>query len=214
MLDEFGNFSKINEFETKLTVARGYGIRWNLFLQSFSQLTLVYGKEIADIAKGNCRYWLYLQTNDMETNKEISEMLGKYTTSTYSLGSSMQKYSTPSSSANISLSERSLLTPYEIRSFERPYALLISPDPPAVMRSPDISEWLFNRMLGLGSKQHNTDLIMQDEENRPAFSGKVQIKLWKPWERLEEQPPAGVRMARVVQREPGAMFHKGKEETP
>ena len=82
------------------------------------------------------------------------------------------------------------------------------------MRSPDISEWLFNRMLGLGSKQHNTDLIMQDEENRPAFSGKVQIKLWKPWERLEEQPPAGVRMARVVQREPGAMFHKGKEENP
>lgn len=67
VLDEFGNFSKINEFETKLTVARGYGIRWNLFLQSFSQLTLVYGKEIADIAKGNCRYWLYLQTNDMET---------------------------------------------------------------------------------------------------------------------------------------------------
>ena len=124
----------------------------------------------------------------------------------------MQKYSTPSSSANISLSERSLLTPDEIRSFERPYALLISPDLPAVMRSPDISEWLFNRMLGLGSKQHNTDLIMQDEENRPAFSGKVQIKLWKPWERLEEQPPAGVRTARVVQREPGAMFHKGKEE--
>ena len=76
------------------------------------------------------------------------------------------------------------------------------------------STWIKGRMLGLGSKQHNTDLIMQDEENRPAFSGKVQIKLWKPWERLEEQPPAGVRTARVVQREPGAMFHKGKEENP
>lgn len=215
VLDEFGNFSKINEFETKLTVARGYGIRWNLFLQSFSQLTLVYGKEIADIAKGNCRYWLYLQTNDMETNKEISEMLGKYTTSTYSLGSSMQKYSTPSSSANISLSERSLLTPDEIRSFERPYALLISPDPPAVMKSPDISEWLFNRMLGLGSKQHNTDLIMQDEDNRPTFTGKVQIKLWKPWERLEERPPSGIRAAHTVPKEPEFMLpQKGKEENP
>lgn len=215
VLDEFGNFSKINEFETKLTVARGYGIRWNLFLQSFSQLTLVYGKEIADIAKGNCRYWLYLQTNDMETNKEISEMLGKYTTSTYSLGSSMQKYSTPSSSANISLSERSLLTPDEIRSFERPYALLISPDPPAVMKSPDISEWLFNRMLGLGSKQHNTDLIMQDEDNRPTFTGKVQIKLWKPWERLEERPPSGIRAAHTAPKEPEFMLpQKGKEENP
>ena len=215
VLDEFGNFSKINEFETKLTVARGYGIRWNMFLQSFSQLTLVYGKEIADIAKGNCRYWLYLQTNDMETNKEISEMLGKYTTSTYSLGSSMQKYSTPSSSANISLSERSLLTPDEIRSFERPYALLISPDPPAVMKSPDISEWLFNRMLGMGSKQHNTDLIMQDEDNRPTFTGKVQIKLWKPWERLEERPPSGIRAAHTVPKEPESMLpQKGKEENP
>jgi type IV secretion system protein VirD4 len=185
VLDEFGNFSKINEFEKKLTVARGYGIRWNIFLQSLSQLSLVYGKDITDIAKGNCRYWLYLQTNDMETNKSISEMIGKYTTSTYSLGSSMQKYSSPSSSANISLIERSLLMPEEIQKFARPYTLVISQDPPAVMQSPDISQWLFNRMLGMGNELHNTHLIMQDENMRMSFEGKISTKIWKPWENTQ-----------------------------
>lgn len=182
VLDEFGNFSKIETFEKKLTVSRGYGIRWNLFLQSFAQLKLVYGEEVANIAKGNCRYWIYLQSTDIETNKELSEAMGKYTTLTYSLGSSAQKYSNPSSSVNVSLIERSLLTAEEIMNgFERPYSLVISNNSPAVMESPDISKWAFNDMLGLGDKKHNQRLIELDENARPSYDGEIEIKLWKPW---------------------------------
>jgi len=39
ILDEFGNFTKLNDFTNKLTVGGGRGMRFNLFLQSFEQLT-------------------------------------------------------------------------------------------------------------------------------------------------------------------------------
>lgn len=52
ILDEFGNFAVIPDFATKLTVAGGRGIRFNLFLQSTAQLEsdskkVKYGKETA-----------------------------------------------------------------------------------------------------------------------------------------------------------------------
>lgn len=191
VLDEFGNFTAIADFDNKLTVSRGYGIRWNLFLQDFNQLVNKYGKEISGIIKGNCRYWIYLQSSDVETNKEISERMGIYTTSTYSLGGSTQKYAAPSSSTNIQLSQRNLLNADEIGQFERPYQLIISNSPPAVMYSPDISQWTFNELLGLGNEAHNTALIEQDEKLRPERGEAHTIqKLWKPWEDSSAPPSA------------------------
>ncbi len=188
VLDEFGNFTPIADFNAKLTVSRGYGIRWNLFIQSFDQLVDKYSKELSSIIKGNCQYWIYLNSQDNETNKEISERMGSYTTSTYSLGGTIQKYTSPSSSTNIQLSERKLMLPEEIGKFERPYQLVLSPNPPAVMNSPDISKWLFNKMLGLGSKTHNSMLIEQDENNRPDRGEKHIVKLiWTPWDEMAQQ---------------------------
>lgn len=185
VLDEFGNFAAINDFQIKMTVAGGYGIRWNLFIQDFNQLVDKYGQEVAKIIEGNCHYWIYLHSQDNATNKEISEALGKYTTSSYSLGSSLQKYTAPSSTANIQLSERSLLNPDEIMKIKRPYQLVLSANPPAVMHSPDISEWTFNTMLGLGSRDHNTALIDIDEKSRAERgTASTEQQLWKPWEAI------------------------------
>ncbi len=75
--------------------------------------------------------------------------MGKYTTSSYSLGGSTQKYAAPSSSTNIQLCERNLLNPDEVMKIKRPYQIVLSANSPAVMRSPDISEWTFNTMLGI-----------------------------------------------------------------
>ena len=196
ILDEFGNFAAIDKFQTKMTVAGGYGIRWNLFIQDFNQLIDVYGQEVAKIIQGNCHYWIYLHSQDNSTNEEISKSMGKYTTSTYSLGGSTQKYAAPSSSTNIQLSERSLLNPDEVAKIKRPYQIVLSPDPPAVMYSPDISQWTFNIMLGMGDKAHNTRLIELDENARPERGGKsIEQLLWKPWEEILKEssaPPAAV----------------------
>lgn len=191
---EFGNFAAISDFQTKMTVAGGYGIRWNLFIQDFNQLMDKYGQEVAKIIQGNCHYWIYLHSQDNSTNEEISKSMGRYTTSTYSLGGSTQRYSAPSSSANIQLSERSLLNPDEVAKIQRPYQLVLSADAPAVMYSPDISKWTFNTMLGLGNKEHNTKLIDLDEKLRPERGGmSTQQNLWKPWEEQTESIPERTR---------------------
>ena len=191
ILDEFGNFAAISDFQTKMTVAGGYGVRWNLFIQDFNQLIDKYGQEVAKIIQGNCHYWIYLHSQDNSTNEEISKSMGKYTTTTYSLGGSTQKYSAPSSSTNIQLSERSLLNPDEVAKIQRPYQLVISTNAPAIMYSPDISQWAFNAMLGMGDKAHNTRLIELDENARPERGGKsTEQLLWKPWEEILRESSA------------------------
>lgn len=185
VLDEFGNFTAINDFQIKMTVAGGYGIRWNLFIQDFNQLVDKYGQDVANIIKGNCHYWIYLHSQDNATNEEISKGMGKYTTSSYSLGGTTQKYAAPSSSTNIQLCERNLLNADEIMKIKRPYQLVLSAYPPAVMCSPDISQWQYNTMLGLGNPNHNSKLIELDENSRKE-RGETQTTqlIWKPWEEI------------------------------
>ena len=54
ILDEFGNLPKFENIEGMVTVARSRGIRFLFVLQSFSQLTAKYGRDIGDIIKTNC----------------------------------------------------------------------------------------------------------------------------------------------------------------
>lgn len=182
LLDEFGNFAQIPDFSNKLTVGGGRGIRFNLFLQSFAQLDEKYGKEVAKTIKGNCENWIYLQADDLETLDEISKKLGNYTVSTYSLSASHGKYSTPSSSHSINLTHRALLTVDEVRLISRPYSLITSRNNPAIMYSPDLSKWHFNKIFGLGDKEHNRKVREVRENRRKVRSaGMEEIDLWGVW---------------------------------
>ena len=182
VLEEFGNFTKINDLTNKLTVAGGRGMRFHFFLQSFEQLTEKYSKETAAIVKSNCQSWVYLQADDKETLSEICEKLGKYTCSAYQLSSQHGKYVNPSSSSSISLVARDLLTTDEIRRVSRPYQIVVSRSHPAMMLSPDLSKWYFNQMLGLGDKEHNRKVREERERKRPIISDfKGEISLWNIW---------------------------------
>lgn len=182
LLDEFGNFATISDFSNKLTVGGGRGIRFNLFLQSFAQLDEKYGKEVAKTIKGNCENWIYLQADDIETLEEISKKLGNYTVSTYSLSSSHGKYSTPSSSHSINLTHRALLAADEIRLISRPYSLITSRNNPVVMHSPDLSAWEFNKMFGLGNKEHNRNLRELRQNRRKSRNITMfDMDLWGIW---------------------------------
>lgn len=160
VLDEFGNFTKIPNMDTKLTVSGSRGIRFNLFLQSFSQLDEKYGKDVAKIIRYNCENWIYIQTDDKDTLSEISGRLGKYTTTGYSIsaqsGSGISGRS--SSSSSVQLQARELLTADEVKRIQRPYILYLSRAAPAIMYCPDISKWKFNDLLGMGDKEHNIRL--------------------------------------------------------
>lgn len=182
VLDEFGNFTKLNDFTNKLTVAGGRGVRFNLFLQSFEQLTQKYDKETAAIVKSNCQTWIYLQADDKETLQDVCDKLGKYTTSAYQLSSQHGRYVNPSSSHSISLVARELLTTDEIRRISRPHQIVISRAHPAMMTAPDLSKWYFNRMCGLGNPEHNRKVREAREAARPIVSQKTgEIPLWNIW---------------------------------
>lgn len=182
ILDEFGNFTSIPDFANKLTVGGGKGIRFNLFLQDFAQLDAKYGKEVSKIIRGNCENWIYLQTNDQETLDEMSKKLGNYTVSTYSLSSSSGRYSTGSSSQSVNLTGRPLLASDEIKLIKRPYSLFISKEHPAIMYAPDLSQYKFNKMLGLGDRNHNIKVREVRENRRSIRKVTEEIDLWNIWE--------------------------------
>jgi type IV secretion system protein VirD4 len=118
----------------------------------------------------------------METLKEMSEKLGSYTTSSYQLSASHQKFATPSSSHSLSLTQRNLLNVDEVRRVSRPYQIVTSRTHPAMMYSPDLSQWQFNKMLGLGDKEHNRKLREEREDKRPVITDVSKpVILWNVW---------------------------------
>ncbi|AEY65611.1 VirD4-like conjugal transfer protein, CD1115 family [Clostridium sp. BNL1100] len=211
ILDEFGNFAAIPSFDTLLTVGGGRGMRFNLFLQDFAQLEIKYDEKVAKTIKGNCQVWDYLQTNSPETLKEISEKLGNYTVSTYSLSSQSSKYQTPSSSASVNLTGRALLMTNEIAQIDRPYSLVTSKENPAIMYSPDLSKWNFNTMLGLGNTKHNEKVRDYREKQRiermtKKEAEKIELwsECWKYWQKqcggMLEQPLQQIPIRRTIAR--------------
>ena len=89
IMDEFGNMPKIDKFGQMITVGRSRKIWFNMVVQSFVQLTNVYGKEVADIVIGNCGVKMFIGSNDTDTCKMFSEMCGNMTVKTTSTSSSL-----------------------------------------------------------------------------------------------------------------------------
>lgn len=179
ILDEFGNFTAIPEFETLLTVAGGRGIRFNIFIQAFAQLVKKYDKETANTIKSNCETTIYLKAGDTDTLKEISELLGSYTIYSNSESMNIQNSLTTSSSSSQSLQKRSLLLPEEVKAIERPYLLVINgSNPPAMNIAPDISKLSINKMYGMGDESHNNKLRMIRDRKRKLMISDKKATYW------------------------------------
>lgn len=213
-LDEFGNFTPISDIQAKLTVARGYGIRFNLFIQDMAQLEDKYDKNVANIIMGNCTVWVYLAAAGKETNELISSKLGKYTTLKYSSSGNKARYSNPSSGFSSQLEGRELLTADELARFARPYQLvMVLGEYPAVMVSYDLHKWQFNRFMGLGNESHNKQYIQivtdsrQDRRNTNA-----KIPLWEVWKEQTPQAPQEIEYNYLLRRKE-AKENNEKSET-
>ena len=74
ILDEFANFTKIETFQSMLTVSRSRNCRFVIALQSFAQLEEKYGKEGAQNILDNC-VWIYLKSSNIDTATKISDKL-------------------------------------------------------------------------------------------------------------------------------------------
>ena len=123
ILDEFANCPPLDSIETIVSVARSRGMRFYFFIQSFSQLDQVYGKEIANIIQDNCAL-VYLKTNTVETAEVIAKKLGKATIETSSINKSTNPFKVGANQTE-SLMGRELLTANEIINLK--YKTIIFP---------------------------------------------------------------------------------------
>ena len=115
ILDEFANMPKIEGLNRIITVARSRWIYLNMAIQSYAQLDDVYGKEVAEIVRGQCRSTLFYGTPDLKTREEFSKELGNHTievdSKTKNEGSGKEK---GTSSTSTSLQQVPLVHPSQL----------------------------------------------------------------------------------------------------
>ena len=126
LLDEFAQLGRMPAIEDAISLVRGYGARFWLFVQDLSQLKGVYPKWQTFLANSAKQFF---GTADFETAKYVSDMLGQTTVEFRTLGdtssASLQGGSSGTSSSQ-QLTARSLLTPDEVmrQGVNRPIVLI------------------------------------------------------------------------------------------
>lgn len=213
ILDEFSNFTKIESFQSMLTVSRSRNCRFVLAVQSiFGQLEEKYGKEGTQNILDNT-VLIYLKSSNIDTANKISEKLGTYSAQSYS-ESSNSNIKSDKSSSSMSIISRKLLTADEVLKIESPYILvMIAGQQPALLNVPDISKMHFNQLNGMGSKEHNKKLRIDREKARPIRKME-KIKIWNIWDQVKEQEDEELEEAEEelkILRENWRVNKKGKE---
>ena len=138
ILDEFANLGVIPDFVRMIATIRSRNIFCSIVVQSMSQLEKGYKKEGAATIIDCCDTTVFLGGKSQETNKAISEMVGKQTIRTASENDS--RGSNSSYSRNYSLGERDLITPDEVGRLKREESIvLISGAHPIIDEKYDIT---------------------------------------------------------------------------
>ncbi len=146
LLDEMGNLPPFPDFDQFVTVSAGMGIRLVLALQNLEQLKKHYERTERTI-RGNLGTWLFLRTSDLQTAKELSEMIGKYTTQSESRQMPQVGWMTSTvgighPSQGLSLTGRELVTADELMRWPQDTVLVWQAGyPPAKLPLPDLSQW-------------------------------------------------------------------------
>lgn len=123
MFDEFANIGRIPDFERMITVTRSRNIAVSMILQSLSQLKEGYGENNAATIINACDTLLFLGGKSNDTNREISEMVGKQTVSNVTVSDS--RGSNWSTSRNYGVVERDLIQAAEVSRLRRTQALVL-----------------------------------------------------------------------------------------
>ena len=77
IIDELPTLNKLNSLGLFVEQGRKFGGCAMLGFQQFSQLSLIYGKELGSSIVGQCNTWICYRQNDPETAKFVAEKFGK-----------------------------------------------------------------------------------------------------------------------------------------
>ncbi len=122
ILDEFANIGTVPDFERTIAVVRSRNISCSIILQSLSQLKAAYD-DSAQTITDCCDTMLFLGGKSTETNREVSEAIGKQTLSTVSVNDS--RGSNSSTTRNYAKGERDLMQASEVGRLPRDEAIVM-----------------------------------------------------------------------------------------
>ena len=127
LIDEFGNIPKIPNFDSKISLARSYNIRFSFVIQSLGQLEKQY-KEEKETILGNSN-WIYLLTNDLNTAKMVSDRIGNYTAEVNTTNVNDSEKGGKSTNTSTQYRGVPIYTPQELMdaSFKKGSSILIRP---------------------------------------------------------------------------------------
>ena len=111
LMDEFANIGEVPEFPSKLSTMRKYNISATIILQDIAQIEAMY-KDNWKTLVGNCSTFIFLGTQEINTLKYFSEMLGKKTIRNRS--NSISNGGKGGSSKSFQQTGREVMTPDEL----------------------------------------------------------------------------------------------------
>lgn len=199
LLDEFGNLPPISDFDKKITVSAGRGIRYTLIVQDFQQIKKLYHDNAATIT-GNCHTWLYLLTTDEVTAERISKKTGRYTVETEGHSSTVQhKGSSRGFSGGIT--GRPLLDMSEVLRWPKNKALVMRARQfPAYLPLPDLTEWPADK-----------DFVRVEEDEYKTLT---YSPIWIPGREIEEKGEVAVVISENEVKEPSHLEKKEVNSQP
>ena len=77
LLDEFASLPAISDFPAMIAAARSRNIRFNIVIQSQSQLKQKYNED-AETIKSNCNNWIFLTSREISLLKELEALCGTF----------------------------------------------------------------------------------------------------------------------------------------
>lgn len=199
LLDEFGNLPPISDFDKKITVSAGRGIRYTLIVQDFQQIKKLYHDNAATIT-GNCHTWLYLLTTDEVTAERISKKTGRYTVETEGHSSTVQnKGSSRGFSGGIT--GRPLLDMSEVLRWPKNKALVMRARQfPAYLPLPDLTEWPADK-----------DFVQVEEDEYKTLT---YSPIWIPGREIEEKGEVASVISENEVKEPSHLEKKEVNSQP
>ncbi len=123
VLDEFANIGIVPDVDKAIAVTRSRNVSLQIIVQSLAQLSANYGDDAAKVIRGNCDTQLFLGGTDLETNKEVSELIGNETVTQHTW--SQTKGASPSWTKSYQTQSRALMDAAEVGLVPRDEAIVL-----------------------------------------------------------------------------------------
>ena len=131
-LDEFAQLGRMQSIEKAISLVRGYGIVFWLFVQDLSQLKGAYEEMWQTFMANSAKQ--FFGTDDFDTAEYISKTLGKATVEYETAGSSRKITElVGSNSENVQYTGRDLLTPDEVMRLGPKAIIIVRGEPPYML---------------------------------------------------------------------------------